>query len=77
MEYYTKSLEIYLSIFGENHPNVATSYSNIGLIYYNQGDYSKALEYFEKSYAILEKFLQDDHPAMIKIQEAIKEIKNR
>ena len=77
LEYYTKSLEIYLSIFGENHPNVATSYSNIGLIYYNQGDYSKALEYFEKSYAILEKFLQDDHPAMIKIQEAIKEIKNR
>ena len=32
---YQKALKIVLAIFGENHPNVATSYSNIGSVYYS------------------------------------------
>ena len=45
-------MEISLSVFGEQHPNVAGGYNNIGLVYSNQGDYSKALEYYEKSLEI-------------------------
>ena len=31
---YQQSLKIYLSIFGENHPAVTTSYDNIGYVYF-------------------------------------------
>ena len=31
---YQRSLKINLAIFGENHPDVATSYSNIGVAYF-------------------------------------------
>ena len=34
METYQQSLKIYLAIFGETHPAVATSYSNIGVAYF-------------------------------------------
>ncbi len=30
---------------GENNPDTAISYNNIGLVYCSQGDYNKALEY--------------------------------
>ena len=45
-------LLIQLSVFGENHPYVATTYNNIGFIYYSQGDYVKALEYYNKALSI-------------------------
>jgi len=37
---------------GENNPSIATTYNNIGLVYNNQGDYNKALEYYFKSLEI-------------------------
>lgn len=35
---------------------------NIGVVYYSQGEYSKALEYYEKDLAISEKILGTEHP---------------
>ena len=32
---YQKALKIRLAIFGENHPDVATSYGNIGFVFYS------------------------------------------
>ena len=64
LEYYEKSLAIRLSILGENHPDVATSYNKIGLVYANQGDYPKALEYHEKSLAIRLSIFGENHPAV-------------
>jgi tetratricopeptide (TPR) repeat protein len=34
---------------GEEHPNIATSYSNLGLAYGDKGEYDKAISYYEKS----------------------------
>lgn len=51
LEAMQKSLEIYINIYGTEHPMVATSYNNIGMIYNNLGDYNKALEYLEVSIA--------------------------
>ncbi len=34
-----------LPLFGENNPDTAKSYNNIGSVYLNQGNYNKALEY--------------------------------
>ena len=41
---------------------IATSYNNIGLVYSDQGNYAKALEYSKKSLAIRLKVLEPDHP---------------
>ncbi|CAF4303304.1 unnamed protein product, partial [Rotaria sordida] len=40
---YEQSLEICKVALPPNHPDLATSYNNIGLVYNNMGEYSKAL----------------------------------
>ena len=49
-------------LYGKEHEKTATSYNEIGLAYDNQGNYPKALEYYEKAMAIDEKVLGTDHP---------------
>jgi CHAT domain-containing protein len=44
-----------LKPFGENHPNVATSYNNIGSAYVWKGEYEKAIEYYSKALTLLKK----------------------
>lgn len=45
-----------------NHPDLARSYSNIGLTYYRLKEYSKALSSNEKALEIWRKTLPADHP---------------
>ena len=45
-----------------DHPNVATSYHNIALVYKAKKDLPKAKEYWEKAYAIRLKKLGANHP---------------
>ena len=49
VEILTKSLEIRLSVYGEQHSTTATSYNNLGHLYRNLGDHRKAIEMFTKS----------------------------
>ena len=46
----------------ENFSDTTSSYNNIGVVYYSQGDYDKALEYYSKTLAIREKVLGTEHP---------------
>jgi tetratricopeptide (TPR) repeat protein len=62
LSYYEKSLEIRRKTLPANHPHLATSYNNIGNVYYNMGEYSKALSYYEKALEILQKTLPVNHP---------------
>ena len=62
LEYYQKTLAIDLKQLGPDHPDVATSYNNIGLVYDSKAEYDKALEYYQKSLAIYLKQLGPDHP---------------
>ena len=55
--YLEKSLNILVSIFGENHPTIATIYSNIGFLYLRQNDMENAISFSKKSLEILEKVL--------------------
>ena len=52
------------STYGAEHPDTATSYSNIGAVYSHQGTYDKALEYYFKALAIREKVLGTEHPVL-------------
>ncbi|CAF3916699.1 unnamed protein product [Didymodactylos carnosus] len=75
---YDKSLEIKLISLPPNHPDIARTYNNIGLVYWNQdiartynniglvygnqGDYEKALKSYEKSLEIRLTALPPNHP---------------
>lgn len=62
LEYSRKALEIKLIIYyGEQHPDVATSYNNIGFIYKSLKDYPKALDYFEKALELKKIIFGDCH----------------
>ncbi|CAF1182076.1 unnamed protein product [Rotaria sordida] len=64
LEFYEKALKTREKALPPNHPDLATSYNNIGSVYDDMGDYSKALEFHEKSYQIFEKALPPNHPSL-------------
>ena len=65
------ALAIYEKVLGAEHPDIATSYNNIGAVYVHQGDYSKALEYFFKALAIREKVFGPEHQYTKSVSEKI------
>jgi tetratricopeptide (TPR) repeat protein len=52
--YYKQSLELYQTIYGNNHMTCASCYNNLGLIYKNLGDYDKAKTELDKALKIFE-----------------------
>ncbi len=62
LEYYQRALRWAIKQNGEQNPDVATSYNNIGEIYRSQGNYSLALEYHEKALKICQDFYGENHP---------------
>ena len=62
LQYYEKALHIQIKIYGDNHPNVATSYINIGSAYNDLGNKTLALQYYEKARQINIKAYGDNHP---------------
>ena len=48
--------------YGEISPDVSTTYNNIGNLYSDQRNKSKALEYYEKSLKIDLSLYREDHP---------------
>ena len=54
-------MEIIKKSLPENHPNIATSYCNLGNAYYALGDIAKAISFFEKSSEIYKISLPSDH----------------
>ncbi|CAF4317802.1 unnamed protein product, partial [Rotaria sordida] len=59
---YERSLEIQKIALPPNHPDLATSYSNIGIVYDKMGEYSKALSLYERAFDIDKKALPPNHP---------------
>jgi tetratricopeptide (TPR) repeat protein len=47
---------------GKDHPSTLITVNNMASVYDNQGDYSKALEWYIRALAGLEKSLGKDHP---------------
>jgi tetratricopeptide (TPR) repeat protein len=59
---YRRSLAIREKAFGPDHPDVATSFSNLAELYRAQGQYAQAEPLYQRSLAIWEKALGPDHP---------------
>jgi hypothetical protein len=52
-----------LKVLGTDHPSAATSYNNIGSVYYEKGDYENAFVEHRKALEIRLKMLGPDHPS--------------
>ena len=52
LEYYQKSLEIRIRVFGSDHPDVAVSYENLAAVYQTQGNHVQTKEMVTKAYHI-------------------------
>lgn len=48
-------------LYGLENPDTATSYNNIGYVYYSLGNYDQALAFFSKALAIYEKVIGLEH----------------
>jgi len=57
-----QSLKIEQKLFDPNHPYLATTYNNLGLLLNAMGDYTEAKIYHQKALEIQEKVLEPDHP---------------
>lgn len=55
-------MKIKVQVFSENHPEVTTSYNNIGLLYVHLGNYSEALELYQKGLMIGLQVFGESHP---------------
>ena len=56
-----KALIIRKKIFGEDHPDVASSYNNLASVYSSLGEYNQAEELYEKALVIWKKINVEDH----------------
>ena len=56
-----KDAEVMLSVAAGDERIRSSLLNKMGVVYYNQGEYAKALEYYRKSLAICEKILGPEH----------------
>ena len=55
-------------------PILATSYNNLGSLFYHMGDYPQANSYYQKALAIDEKVLESEHPSLATIYNNLGEL---
>ncbi len=60
--YYEKALAIYTKIHGAEHPKLAITNTNLGVLYRSEKLYGDAVNYFEAALKIWEKIFVQPHP---------------
>lgn len=55
-------MDIQERVLGKGHSDTTIIYNSIGGIFHSQGDYPKALKYYQKALNIREKVLGKEHP---------------
>lgn len=66
-----RSLSLKRKIFGEEHPEVASSLHTLGVLYDTQGKYEEAVSLFRQSLAIRESYFGKDHIEVAKSLNSI------
>ena len=61
LSFYERALQVFQKIFPADHPQLASSYSNIASVYKNTGKYSQALSFYERAFEILRRSLPANH----------------
>jgi tetratricopeptide (TPR) repeat protein len=75
--YYERALAIEQIALSVNHPLLATSYFNIGLVYCEMEQYQRALLSFERTLKVIKLAYGDGHPYTKTLVESIKLVKKK
>ena len=62
LNYYEKALAIYTRLHGQDHPKLAITNTNLGVVYRSEKLYGDAVVYFESAQKIWEKIYPNAHP---------------
>jgi len=62
IDYFEQALTIDKEIYGDKHPNIATTLNNIGSAWDALGEHKKAIGYFEQALTIDKEIYGDKHP---------------
>ena len=65
-------------IYGDMpHPDIATSLNNLGSAYKDLGDITKAITYYEESYAMFHMIYGAEHPSTQTVKNNLERAKNQ
>lgn len=64
LSFYERAFKLRKKIFHSNHPELAHSNNNLGLLYKQKGDLSTARSFLEKAFEIRQKHLPPNHPGL-------------
>jgi len=62
LEFYKQALTLGKDLFGQEDPEIATFYNNIGNVYDRQGDYERALEFYVMDLRLTVEHFGMEHP---------------
>jgi tetratricopeptide (TPR) repeat protein len=65
LAYNEKAVDLIIKLLGENHPNIATAYNNMGVIYDDLHNYSLALKFYFMAMEIREHAFGNRHAETI------------
>ncbi|MBL1178316.1 MAG: tetratricopeptide repeat protein [Pantanalinema sp. GBBB05] len=60
--FYQRALQIKLDAYGNEHPDIATSYNNLAALYYSQGHYSEAEPLYRQALELRQRLFGEEHP---------------
>ena len=64
IESYEHALQASLKAYGQDHPNVAITYTNLGAVYSSLGRYDKAIKYLKLALQANQETVGQDHPSL-------------
>ena len=76
MFYYKQALDLFKSLCGVGHPNVASCHNNIAHLLVRQRRYAEALTRMEMALSILIKKYPQNHPLIVSLKRDIKDVEN-
>ena len=62
LQSHQRALEIRVKVLGEEHPDTAKSYFNLGITQHASGDFLSALQSKQRALEIRVKFFGEEHP---------------
>jgi len=71
---YTRALAIEESVFGRDHPEVATTLTSLAALYRARGDGGRAVETYQRALAALEKSLGVEDPLSVEVRQQLSEL---
>jgi tetratricopeptide (TPR) repeat protein len=72
---YEKNLEISKQSLPLNHPDFTGFYNNIGVVYEDMGNYSKARSFYERIVEIGQQSFPSNHPHLQIYRDNLKDVK--